>query len=316
MRRTSDDLTQIFSTSPVPTAVEEVADWGANFRLLASSADGPFALAIRGGFAADRLAWAMASGYQAALRALLPGRLAAGELASFCMTEPGGNRPRDLRTTARALPGGRWQLDGDKRWATLGTAADTCFIVCVRLAADAPAPDGQVLPALSLLRVPATTPGFVRQAMPPPPFTPEIPHAELHLAGVTVPADALLPGDGWADHGKPFRTHEDTLVTAAVLAYLLREGRARGWPPGWCQQAAAVLTALATLADQPASAPTTHLALAGALDLAHALFDEAGRLLAAGLADAAAQRWTRDVGLLKVAGSTRVQRAARAWQAL
>ena len=53
--------------------------------------------ALLGGFDADRVGWAFASGYQAALRALLP-ELPADAVAAFCVTEESGNRPRDIHT--------------------------------------------------------------------------------------------------------------------------------------------------------------------------------------------------------------------------
>jgi acyl-CoA dehydrogenase len=52
----------------------------------------PIQAAIAGGFAADRLAWAFCSGYQEALRALIP-NLPADALVSFCVSESGGNHP-------------------------------------------------------------------------------------------------------------------------------------------------------------------------------------------------------------------------------
>ena len=83
------------------------------------------ALAIAGGFAADRVGWAFASGYQAALRALVPG-LSHDTLAAFCVTEAEGNRPRDIRTTIVPQPDGTLRIDGSKRWTTLGPPARCC----------------------------------------------------------------------------------------------------------------------------------------------------------------------------------------------
>ena len=47
---------------------------------------------------------------------------------------------------------------------------------------------------------------------PPTPFAPEIPHARITLANVTVRDEDVLPGDGYARYLKPFRTIEDTFV--------------------------------------------------------------------------------------------------------
>lgn len=128
-----------------------------------------------------------------------------------------------------------------------------------------------------------------------------------------LPASALLPGDGYAMAMKPFRTLEDTHVTAAVLAYLLREARARNWPADLRERLAAALTALVAVAAGRADAPATHVVLEGALRWAHQLYNEAGPLWAAA-ADEGAARWQRDAALFAVAGTARAQRAARAWE--
>ena len=49
----------------------------------------------------------------------------------------------------------------------------------------------------------------------------EIPHAEVGLDRVRVEASAVLPGDGYADYVKPFRTIEDAHVHCALLGYLV-----------------------------------------------------------------------------------------------
>lgn len=280
----------------------------------------PATLALRAGMAADRMAWAMAGGYQAALRALLPGRLRPEHIAGFSVTEAAGNRPRDLQALALPQPDGGWRLRADKRWATLAPVADGCVVVA-RDGRVAVARDGGTAavaaPALRAWWVPTDAPGVSRPAMPATRFAPELPHAALHLADVVLPASALLPGDGWDDFGKPFRTQEDGLVMLALLAHALRQGRARGWPPAWCEQVLGQVAALGALADGrqwPVQAAATHLALAGALATARALLAQTEAWWAAHPDDPVAQRWLRDRPLLEVAGTARAQRAARAWQ--
>ncbi len=51
----------------------------------------PLEAAVRGGARADRVGYAFAAGYQAALRALFP--LAPGQLGSLCATEAHGAHP-------------------------------------------------------------------------------------------------------------------------------------------------------------------------------------------------------------------------------
>lgn len=296
-----------------PTAVPEratVAAWWPRWRDGAAGSHGSAAMALRGGFDADRVGWAFASGYQAALRALLP-ELPATLVAAFCVTEEGGNRPRDIGTRIVPASDSGWTVHGAKRWTTLGPDSNLLLVVG---ALATPAADGR--PQLRVARVPAGAPGVQLLPMPETRFVPEVPHARVQLDGVRLPSEALLPGDGYDAYVKPFRSIEDTHVTLAVLAYLLREARARQWPAAFAERLCAVLTLLADLAQAPPAAPATHVALSGALALAHALYAEAGTLWALQPGDPAAQRWQRDAALFAVASSARVQRAARAWERL
>ena len=297
------------SATTVPPT-ETLAEWLPGWLPRVARGHTPLALAIEGGFAADRLAWAFAAGYQAALRTLLPDT-APRELLALCLTEADGNRPRDLRCMATPLPDGRWQLQGEKSWATFGTAATTLLVIAVQGGSSA-----ADHPHLRALRVPADAPGMRIDGLAGTDLVPELPHARLILSDVRLPAAAVLPGDGFNDYGKPFRTLEDLYVGAAVLAYLLREARARDWPATLRERFTATLVALAALSDAPPVAASTHVALAGALDWARQLHAEVSTLWAATPDDAAARRWQRDARLLKVAGSAGLQRAARAWERL
>jgi alkylation response protein AidB-like acyl-CoA dehydrogenase len=295
---------------PQARTITQVADWWRVWQSLNSPEASPAALAIAGGFAADRVGWAFASGYQAALRALVPD-LRHDVLAAFCVTETEGNRPRNIRTTIAPQPDGVLRIDGTKRWTTLGPASSLMLIV-----GALPASDGAGRAVLRVARVPSPTPGLVLQPMPPTRFVPEVPHAQVLMQDVRVNADALLPHDGYDAYVKPFRTIEDLHVTLAVLAYLLREGRARRWSAAFNEQTVAALSLLSQLADEDARAASTHIALAGALRIAHRLYADALPLWAAAGDDPAAQRWQRDAALFEVAGSAREQRAARAWERL
>lgn len=307
-------LIHALQAAPQARAIDDVAAWWATWPGLVHGARDTAALALAGGFAADRVAWAFASGYQAALRALVPD-LPDDTMAAFCVTEAEGNRPRDIRSRVTPLADGGWQLDGDKRWATLGPAGTLLLVAAALAPADAAAATA-ARPQLRLLRVPVPTAGLQVLAMPPTRFVPEVPHATLQMQAVRLPALAMLPGDGYEDYVKPFRTLEDTHVTLAVLAYLLREARARAWPEAYREQLAAVLVLLAELALADAQAPATHVALAGALQLAQALYGQAQPLWAAEADDGAAARWQRDAALFAVAGAARQQRAASAWARL
>lgn len=295
-------------------AVTSLDDWRPRWRALAASTQDPVALALRGGFMADRVGWAFAAGYQSALRTLLRGvaqrEVPAQDLLALCATEAEGNRPRNIRTTL-TVEGERLTVSGDKSWTTLGASA-SAFLVVGRLPGAA---DPQAAPTLKVAMVPADSPGIRFQEKPPMAFVPEIPHLASRFEAVALPATALLPGDGYTDYVKPFRTVEDTFIALAVQAYLLREARARDWPREEQQHLAAQLVTLATLAGQDASLATTHIALAGALDRTQQLYQQASERFQADT-DPAAQRWARDRPLFQVASKPRLLRAQRAWQRL
>lgn len=295
---------------PPARTIIDVAQWWQAWQSLDPAGAGPAALAIAGGYAADRVGWAFASGYQAALRALVAD-LPRDTLAAFCVTEAEGNRPRNIRTTIVPQPDGTLRIDGAKRWTTLGPASTLLLIV-----GALPMPEGAGRPVLRVARVSVPTPGLVLQPMPPTRFAPEVPHAQVLMQDLRVGAGALLPHDGYDAYVKPFRTIEDLHVTLAVLAYLLREGRARCWPAAFNEEVVAALMLLSHLAGEDSTAAPTHIALAGALRIAHRLYADASMLWAAAGDDPAARRWQRDAALFEVAGAARAQRAERAWERL
>jgi acyl-CoA dehydrogenase len=302
-------IEQLLSTPPEAAPCEDVASWWARHRALAAEWPDPVSLAIAGGFAADRIGWAFASGYQAALRALEPG-LPADAVVALCVTEAGGNRPKDIHSSLERDGEAGWRLTGSKRWTTLGPAG-ALFLVAAR---DASVSGER--PAIKLVRVTSGAPGVRIETLPPTRFVPEVPHAQLHFEGVALEAGALLAGDGYERYVKPFRTIEDVHVSAAQIAYTLREARRFGWPREWIERMLAVLQALRAIAREDPASPATHVTLAGALALAGALLQEADALWAQAPDAAAGARWLRDRELGGVAGKARALRSERAWQRL
>lgn len=302
-------LAHLLSASVDVPSCEDVAAWWPRHCALAKTWQTPIELAIAAGFAADRIGWAFASGYQAALRALVPA-LPADAVAAFCVTEAAGNRPKDIGTSLERDGEDGWRLSGEKRWTTLGPGGGL-FLVAAR--------DNSVSgdrPALRMVRVPSDAPGVTVETMPPTRFVPEVPHARLRFDGVALAPAALLPGDGYARYVKPFRTVEDIHVFAAKLAYALREARRFAWPAGWIEHALSTIVALHALAAEPADAAATHVALAGALAEGSLLFRDADAHWQGATDDEARTRWVRDRELGGVAGKARALRTQRAWEML
>ena len=294
--------------APLPESSQRnLADWLANWRCLVQQHEATATLAMRGGFLADRLGWAFAAGYQAAMRAAFSSEGAMTE--AFCATETGGMRPRELKTTlVRAAEG--WVLEGAKGWSTFGDACDNLLVVARDTAAETPE-----RAVLRVVRVPASAPGVAFNAQPPLPFISEVPHTAVTFSAVAVADSAVLPGDGYNDYLKPFRTVEDVHVTLAMLAHGLREIRRVGDSGPLLADLAAGLLATSALVGAPPLAPTTHLLLDAVQTQAGALYARVGtRLMESG--DAAASRWQRDTPVFKVAAKARARRAQRAREQL
>ncbi len=286
----------------------DVAAWWPRYRDAALTWRNPMDRAIAAGFAADRVCWAFASGYQAALQALFPG-LPEDRICALCVTEAEGNSPKAIKCSLRRN-GNDWLLNGAKRWTTLGPDGGTFFVA----ARDEAASKERI--SLKVVAVSSDTRGITMEPMPATKFVPEVPHAQLRFENVVVAGDAILPGDGYDSYVKPFRTVEDLHVHAAIVAYLVREARRLAWPQAWIERAAAHLHALRALAGEDRSVPATHVALAGALANGDGLLHEADTNWENAAADAAAARWRRDRELFQVASAARAQRTARAWERL
>ena len=299
-------LPQLSASQAAAIRCESVADWWPRHRAIAAEHPDTVQQAIVGGFVADRLGWAFASGYQAALRALFPDA-PADRICALCVTEVDGNSPKAIKSTLKKA-GSAWTLSGSKRWTTLGPDGALFFVA----ARDEAASKDRA--SIRIARVDSKADGLKIENMPATKFVPEVPHAQLKFDDVKV--DALLAGDGYDLYVKPFRTVEDIHVQAAILAYLMREAQRLSWPEHWIERLSALLAALATLSNMPPAHAETHVGLAGALRISAGLIEEADAFWLKSATDPATIRWTRDRELLKVAGKVRELRTQRAWQTL
>jgi hypothetical protein len=305
-----DDLLHfLLTTPPEPAPLGSLDDWWRQHRGLASRFATPVDHAFAGGFKADRLGYAFASGYHAALRSLFP-RMPADHRAALCATEAGGAHPSAMRTSLSGGEGqGPLRLNGSKAFVTLGTQADTLFVVASE------GVDAQGRNRLRVVMIDARRPGLSLNNLPEVPFVPEIPHAELRLEDVAVSPDEVLPGDGYTRYVKPFRTVEDCHVHAALLGWLLQVARRSGWPEPLQDELLAVAVAIRGLALADPTSSAVHVALGGVLDLSQRLVQGLGEQWAR--VDALTrERWERDRSLLGVAGKARLKRREVARQRL
>jgi acyl-CoA dehydrogenase len=299
----------LLMTPSQPGSLGSLDDWWRQHLGLTSRFPATVDLALAGGFLADRLGFAFASGYHAALRSLFP-HMPPDHRAALCATEAGGAHPSAIQTRLSGAHGeGPLRLSGSKAFVTLGTEAETLFIVASE------GLDEQGRNRLRVVMIDARREGVHFNALPPAPFVPEIPHAELELRDVAVSPEEVLPGDGYTRYLKPFRTVEDCHVHAAFLGWVLQVARRSGWPERVQDEALALAVAIRGLAQSDPTSPAVHVALGGALELCQRLVKGLEEWWPQ--ADALTrERWERDKGLLGVAGKARAKRREVARQRL
>jgi hypothetical protein len=104
-------------------------------------------------------------------------------------------------------------------------------------------------------------------------------------------------------------------VHAALSGYLIGVARRQMFPRELVETLIAIAVSVRALAAADRAAPSTHLALAGVLDLLmRAGSDVDTHWNRAGGEEW--ERWKRDRSLLRVAGAARIARTARAWQTI
>lgn len=265
----------------------------------ARPARSPLADAVLGGAEAGTIGLAFLSGYQAALRALVP-ELPRRIIAALAATETGGGHPKAIETRYE-----QGQLVGHKRYITLGAQAELLLVVARRSLSER---------TLVVVKVERSQAGLSFEPLPALPFAPELPHAELRIE-TKVPEHQVLPGDGYLDYLKPFRTLEDLHVLCAILAHAAQRARATGASHALREGIAADIAGLGSLAALSPRSAAVHVALGGLLPRAAALLQELSAHLQTA-SSAEAEIWSRDLALLGVASGVRLKRLERAWEVL
>ena len=267
----------------------------------------PFSAAVLVASRVDRLGFAFAVGYPAALQQMIDGVVLPSAL---CVTEASGNSPRAIESTLEKSVDG-YELRGAKTFVTFGNLAKMLIVV----AKVGDKSDGR--PDLAVVQIPADRPGVSLQGLPETPFIPEVSHASVYFEGVQVRSDERLPGDGYLEYVKPFRTIEDIHVIGAALAYLIGLSRRTRSSATLISELSADLAALDRLRDGRPLDPRVHVALHGVhRRVMRAVDDPAfAEVLNAAPPDER-DRWDRDRALLRVASKARDARFERAAQEL
>lgn len=299
-----DVLRRLTGDTPDLFAIDGLDAWWNGHNAATHGFATSIAGAFAGGFAADRLGYAFASGYTEALGALVPSLR--GVKAALCATEKGSAHPRSIETRLEAIED-RYRLQGSKSFVTLGEAAEELLVVA------SAGLDDHDRNRLKVVRIPRDRDGVRLEALPPTPFVPEIPHAKLVLEGARVNADEVLEGDGYETYLKPFRTVEDIHVHAALVGWLIKVGRRFGWPRERIEDLSEVASALFPLALVDPLDAAVHVTLGGILRRTRTIVDALDWSI---VDDDTRTRFERDKPLLNVASKARDTRLETAWARL
>ncbi|MFH2064933.1 MAG: acyl-CoA dehydrogenase family protein [Pseudomonadota bacterium] len=270
----------------------------------------PIDRAIAGGFVADRVAYAFTAGYQASLQHLFPS-LSCHTIAALCVSEEGGGHPRKIRTSLGPIKENKnlspvWEMNGRKQFITNAGEAGRLMIA----ASKGISPDGRN--RIQMIDIKRDVPGITVTPMKELPFVTEISHGILLLENVPVKEENLLPGDGYLDYIKPFRTIEDIHVSAAIIGYLFRVAVQYGWTHEIQEECLLLLTGFRALSAENPKNQAVHIVLGSILNQTARLINiiepywtdvEAGTRNA----------WFRDKKLMGIAKEAREKRLASAW---
>lgn len=297
-------LRHLLGDAPEAAPIADVPSWWARHQSTGESFTVPVARAFAGGFAADRLGYAFASGYTEALCSLVP--VIEGHRAALCATESGGGHPRAINTSLKR-EGESWRLDGEKSFVTLAEHAEELLVVASL------GLDDHERNRLRVVRIPTDREGVRLQPAPPTSFVPEIPHARLVLEAVQVVDDEILQGDGYDDYLKPFRTVEDLHVGAASVGHLARLAHLNELGASYLGEVAELTVSMFSLALGDPRDSALHVALGGAWAR---LLGMVEALDPATLDEVTGRRLERDRAIFGVARKARERRLEVAWTRL
>lgn len=287
--------------------VMPMADWFAAFRQAAHGFENSIDRALLGGRQSDSVGFAFAGAYQSAIEALFG--LDEPLLASVCVTETGGNHSRAINARLYQQDGGIY-LSGEKSFVSGAKDSGMIYVAC-KDEREGDGLDSEGRPVIKMLALRTDTEGVEIQEMPSLGFVPEISHGKVKLDKVALEASAILPGDGYLNYVKAFRTYEDLHVCAAIAAYRLGECLSSSWGYEVIERHIALILSLREVNALPLNSPVAHLALSACRAQLDELIAQTNTLFEKNNIPGY-ENWQRDSRLLKVASKaheTRTQRA-------
>ena len=289
-----------------------IKTWKSELSRIGHEWDQPYQRAVVGGFLSERLAFTFLSGYRAALQEMVP-ELSADRQPAFCVTEEGGNRPRNIQSkltpvSDREGESKQWVLTGSKTFITAAEEADSVFVA----ASAGVSGDGRN--AIKLVYLDMNSSGIKVHPMNPIPFIPEVTHGSVVFDNVIVAEDQILKGDGYSDYVKPFRYLEEIHVFSAVLGMLVGVSRRWNWPEEITEKLIAMIVTASVLAPTDPQSIEAHIAFGGFHNQLSQLIQELEDYLAK-TPKAFFQAWKRDQQVFLIAHAARKKRLENAREA-
>ncbi|WP_461536250.1 acyl-CoA dehydrogenase family protein [Spongorhabdus nitratireducens] len=246
-------------------------------------------------------AWALASGYQLAVQALLPDLVPDQALAALCVNETGGSCPKAIEANV-VWKGKKGLLNGFKTFVTGGELAEQLFV------AVNTGDSHKGKPCIALLKTSLARRGVSLQTMFPLPFAPELPHASIVLEDVPVTVADILPGEAWQTYIDSFRTVEDLYIMAAMLGHMVSHLVKQEHLPT-AERGITLFMAMSGIECQGYGSPLAHIGIGGCMKL----LEEFAADAMAAVDPRMAAIWQRDLSVIEVASRSRDQRRRKAW---
>jgi len=282
--------------------------WLIDFNQTVRGFDSSIDRAILGGRLSKNMSFTFASGYQSAIEAMFSPDQSTLPLASLCVSEENGVRPNDINTKLEEK-NGKVYLSGQKKFVSGANDSQHIFVACNN-GVDI---KGRV--NIKVVSLPSSTNGIEIIALPTLPFIPLVSHGKVILENVEIGESDVLPGDGYSNYVKPFRTYEDLHVLAAVVGFRLGEAIESQWGEDSIQAHLPLILSLQALSKMPLQSPAAHISLAACrneLKRLIALFDD--RFEANN--SSAYSEWQRDQMILNVASKASNIRTQNAWKGI
>jgi len=262
--------------------------------------------AALGGRLSNNMSFAFAAGYQSAIQSLFKPDYR--QLSSLCISEHEGNHPRAIKCSLtqhgqnRHLNGSKSFITGANEAEFLYVAATTGFNINNR-------------PNIKMLSFQANLEGIKIRKMKPLPFVPEISHGTATFKQVTLKSQQILEGDGYTNFVKPFRTHEDIHVLAAIIGFRIGEAIDSNWSHDSVEAHLSLLASLLPLEPNNFNQASTHLILAGCRSQLKVLIQQTDDQFKQNNIKGF-EEWRRDKALLEIASKAHKIRTNRAWDIL